>query len=1064
MASQQELIEQLIDELTESRRSEEHLRQLLDQMNDGHCITRSRRVLFANARLAQMLGCTVDELIGRSWMDFIDPQVADHIENTPMAELPWPLEVEVHRLDGGTFTAEVNVCPTTFEGRIAEFAIIRDVTERAKMAALVKAQRDLSIALSATADLGQALRLCLETALSVSETDGGGIYYLDPESKRLELVCHQGLAEAFIEAVRSFGPDTPYTELVLQGRPYYTHYDQWQPMVDPARLEAGLQAIAIVPIQHQHQVLGSINLASRFMDAIPTAQRHALEAIASQVGSAIARLKAEEALRVSQEHKLQSLIEYSMDGVVLVDQEGRVVEWNPAQERITGLSRAQVLGQPIWEVQSWVQAPDQRSPEQIARYRQVILRLLETGQLGTPGPLWEYAVRRPDGSVRFVQQAIFVIEAEGGYMAGAISRDMTERKRAEEALRENEERYRFLIEKQGEGICVLDADETFTFANRVAEEILGVGPGELVGQNLRAFTTPETFARVQEQSQRRRRGERGTYEIEITRPDGEQRRLLLTATPWLDDEGRFIGSLAIFRDDTERYRQAQRLHLLSSAIEQSREGIAIGDLEGNLIYVNAAFAALHGYEPHELIGKHLSILHTPDQMPAVEAANAQVRTTGEFKGEIWHARRDGTVFPTLMHNTLLRDQEGRPIAMISTMRDITDLKQSEENLRRRNAELALLNRAIQALIASLDTDHIVNTVLSEMRHLLGAARCSIWLLDPETQELVCRQATGPTSTALVGQRLPATSGIAGWTVQQRQSAVVADVAQDPRHAPALDQLVGLEHYALISIPLLTRAGPLGVLQAFDREPDRFQTTDLTVLHSLVTAAAMALENARLFEQAQQDAEQRKILLQEINHRVKNNLSTIIGLLYTARRYTEAQDMPVYQSIMNDLIRRVRGLATVHSILSASEWAPLRLSDLCRQIIRTVCQALPPDKHLAAHVSSSPLLVTPDQASSLALIVNELTLNTVKHTLEGRDRAQVTVSIQAQDENILLEFCDDGPGYPEAVLRLEQYSAGFELIRNLVCRDLGGKLALENNAGACAIIQFPFGVEQHQEEQ
>ncbi len=132
----------------------------------------------------------------------------------------------------------------------------------------------------------------------------------------------------------------------------------------------------------------------------------------------------------------------------------------------------------------------------------------------------------------------------------------------------------------------------------------------------------------------------------------------------------------------EKRRAESRLRLLSSAVEQSTEGIAVSDLEGNLLFVNHAFAAMHGYEPEELVGRHLSIFHTPQQMAAVEAANRQIQETGEFSGEIWHARRDGSVFPGLMHNSLLRDERGDPIGMIGTLRDITGHKQAEEEIRR----------------------------------------------------------------------------------------------------------------------------------------------------------------------------------------------------------------------------------------------------------------------------------------------------------------------------------------------------------------------------------------------
>ncbi|MCK4450583.1 MAG: PAS domain S-box protein, partial [Anaerolineae bacterium] len=133
--------------------------------------------------------------------------------------------------------------------------------------------------------------------------------------------------------------------------------------------------------------------------------------------------------------------------------------------------------------------------------------------------------------------------------------------------------------------------------------------------------------------------------------------------------------------EERRKRAEEELRLLSSAVEQSTEGIALVDLEGNMLFVNDAFATMHGYTPEKLVGKHLSLFHTPEQMPSVEAANRRIQETGEFSGEIWHVRRDGAVFPTLMRNSLLRDEVGNPIGMIGTMRDITERKQAEEALK-----------------------------------------------------------------------------------------------------------------------------------------------------------------------------------------------------------------------------------------------------------------------------------------------------------------------------------------------------------------------------------------------
>ena len=140
------------------------------------------------------------------------------------------------------------------------------------------------------------------------------------------------------------------------------------------------------------------------------------------------------------------------------------------------------------------------------------------------------------------------------------------------------------------------------------------------------------------------------------------------------------------------------------AIEQSDEGVALSDLDGNLKYVNPSFAKVHGYSPEELFGKHLSIFHTPGQMPSVENANNQLMETGNFKGEIFHVTRDGTEFPTLMYNSLVRDTNGNPIGMAATLRDITERKNYERALRESKQEKELILNSLVEHVIYQDTE------------------------------------------------------------------------------------------------------------------------------------------------------------------------------------------------------------------------------------------------------------------------------------------------------------------------------------------------------------------------
>lgn len=125
----------------------------------------------------------------------------------------------------------------------------------------------------------------------------------------------------------------------------------------------------------------------------------------------------------------------------------------------------------------------------------------------------------------------------------------------------------------------------------------------------------------------------------------------------------------------EQYKS--RAHLLLAAIEQSGEGICLVDLNRVITFVNPAFAAMHGYRAEQLLGQELSIFHNAEQMPAVERALNTIMETGQFVGELWHAKRDGSIFPASMKNALLLDESQKPIGIIGTMHDITNHLRAE---------------------------------------------------------------------------------------------------------------------------------------------------------------------------------------------------------------------------------------------------------------------------------------------------------------------------------------------------------------------------------------------------
>jgi PAS domain S-box-containing protein len=194
--------------------------------------------------------------------------------------------------------------------------------------------------------------------------------------------------------------------------------------------------------------------------------------------------------------------------------------------------------------------------------------------------------------------------------------------------------------------------------------------------------------------------------------------------------------------------------------------------------------------------------------------------------------------------------EAEGIHLACSMRYAIERKRMETVLAQQYHEVGLLNRAIQAFNSSLDLERVLATVLEETRSLLKVVACSVWMIEPATGDLVCWQATGQKGSVVQGWRMPAGEGIAGWVATNGQSLIVPDAESDERHFVGVDQLTGLALRSILSVPLQTLGKTIGVLQVLDTQPDRFSTADLTLLEPLAIAAAAALENARVYEEAE----------------------------------------------------------------------------------------------------------------------------------------------------------------------------------------------------------------------
>jgi PAS domain S-box-containing protein len=174
--------------------------------------------------------------------------------------------------------------------------IVYDVTDRRRARSQLLLQRDMSLKLSETTSIAEALKICLATAIEISDMDCGTVYLLDEMSGDLNLAHSSGLGEDFLSIISDQKRDSRRARMVMDGKSVYIRLQDSDLPLQKARVCEWIRSIAVVPILHQERVIGCYSIGSHTLDRVPIASRTALKTIVSIIGNAIARVRATEAL------------------------------------------------------------------------------------------------------------------------------------------------------------------------------------------------------------------------------------------------------------------------------------------------------------------------------------------------------------------------------------------------------------------------------------------------------------------------------------------------------------------------------------------------------------------------------------------------------------------------------------------------------------------------------------------------------------------------------------------------------------------------------------------------
>ena len=407
--------------------------------------------------------------------------------------------------------------------------------------------------------------------------------------------------------------------------------------------------------------------------------------------------------------------------------------------------------------------------------------------------------------------------------------------------------------------------------------------------------------------------------------------------------------------------------------------------------------------------------------------------------------------------------------------DLRNRSNVQSELLQRNRELLSLQAAVAATTGSLDMPFVLETVIWEVSNLLDVEGCNVseWHSVDNTASIIAKY----------GQENWWEQGETGENeplyplkkqVINDKYAAQATISQPELRRADHDYMVRAGYKTLLLLPMLFQNEVFGVIEVFDRQVERvFSDREISLVQLLANQAATALANARLYHQVKTELAARKkaqeqvmaslhekeVMLKEIHHRVKNNLQVISSLLFLQARLVED---PAVLHVLQESRSRVQTMAMIHEKLyQSADLTQIDFAEYLRALTRELVSGYrQTNQQVAVHIDGGNVHLDVNTAVPCGLIVNELVANALNHAFppenaspKGNDGNEIYISLERQEDNIVLTVRDNGIGLPPGVETQKSSSLGMQLI-TVLTRQLHGTLTIERDAGTAFIISFP----------
>jgi PAS domain S-box-containing protein len=962
-------------------------------------------LLRVNARLCGMMGFSAEQLQGRSIFDetFPEDRERDHAQFRRQAagEIDrYTIEKRIRRSDGtyawvaitsssvrdaqGQFLYAVRVQNDINDRKRAEESLARRMDEQAALYAFTER-------LQHAASLQDVYEPALDAIIRALRCERASILLSD-DGDVMRFVAWRGLSDAYRRVVDGHSPWTsdtrnpqPVCIADVEGAELPESFKQ------TVRTE-GMAALAFIPLIADGRLLGKFMAYFDAPHAFTDAEIDVAMALARHLGFAVERMRADAARRAAERaaQQLASIVESSDDAIYSEGSDGIITTWNRGAAQLFGYEAAEAVGRPV----TMLIPPDRLDED---------LKSLARCRAGERLHQHETIRVRKDGSRVDVSLTVSPMYDARGRIIGVskIARDMTERNQAARAALQ----LASIVESSDDAIISKDLDGIITTWNRAAERLFGYTAAEAVGQPVTILIPPERLAEEPDILARIRRGERiEHFETVRRRKDGSAIDISLTISPMKDARGRVVGASKIARDITESKQAARAALQLASIVESSDDAIISKDLDGVITTWNRGAERLFGYTAAEAVGRPVTILIPSERLDEEPRILSRIRRGERIEHfETIRRRKDGSLVEISLTVSPMKDSDGRTVGASKIARDITESKQAEAKLRDSERRLQELLAAIPAAIYTTDAQGRVTYYNEAAAELAGR-------------------------TPVIGSD--------EWCVTWK--------LYRPDGTP-------LPHAQCPMALSLKEGRPIRGMEAVAERPDGTRVPFIPYPTPLRDAAGKVVGAINMLvdvSERKQAETQQRILLNELNHRVKNNMQMLQSLLYSSAKQTQNAEA---KRVLAEACGRIAAMAAAQRVLYGTTGAT---KCGAREFIDAVCgtaqQVMPPNVRIACEAASGE--ISNDTAVPLALILNELLTNAAKYGVDGSG-GTIRVGLSREPDAFILSVEDDGPGFDLQAVRGR--SSGLRLVEGL-SRQIRGHFDVTRTPATRCTLRFQRG--------